>query len=38
MEKWKEHDATELVKKYTGPLDVLIDVVWLDDAGLRGVY
>ncbi|KAI9724849.1 MAG: hypothetical protein M1812_000125 [Candelaria pacifica] len=23
---WKEHDATELVKKWKGPLDVLIDV------------
>ena len=27
VDKWKEHDATELVKKYKGPLDVLIDVV-----------
>ena len=27
-EKWAEHDATELVKKWSGePLDVLIDVV-----------
>lgn len=27
-EKWAEHDATELVKKWEGePLDVLIDVV-----------
>uniref|UniRef100_A0A093V6P6 S-formylglutathione hydrolase n=1 Tax=Talaromyces marneffei PM1 TaxID=1077442 RepID=A0A093V6P6_TALMA len=27
QEKWKEHDATELVKKWTsGPLNVLIDV------------
>ena len=27
-EKWAEHDATELVKKWKGePLDVLIDVV-----------
>ncbi|KAL1954494.1 hypothetical protein VTO42DRAFT_1105 [Malbranchea cinnamomea] len=25
-EKWKEHDATELVKKWKGRLDVLIDV------------
>lgn len=25
--KWKEHDATELVKQWKGPLDVLIDVV-----------
>ncbi|KAI9755583.1 MAG: pre-tRNA nuclear export protein [Chaenotheca gracillima] len=24
--KWAEHDATELVKKWKGPLDVLIDV------------
>lgn len=27
QEKWKEHDATELVKKWKGPLDLLIDVV-----------
>jgi S-formylglutathione hydrolase len=27
QEKWKEHDATELVKKWKGPLDILIDVV-----------
>ncbi|KAA8646983.1 hypothetical protein EYZ11_000099 [Aspergillus tanneri] len=26
QQKWKEHDATELVKKWKGPLDVLIDV------------
>jgi S-formylglutathione hydrolase len=25
--KWAEHDATELVKKWKGKLDVLIDVV-----------
>ena len=25
---WKEHDATELVKKYPGDLNVLIDIVW----------
>ncbi|KAI9727614.1 MAG: hypothetical protein M1834_008054 [Cirrosporium novae-zelandiae] len=25
-EKWKEHDATELVKKWKGPLNLLIDV------------
>jgi S-formylglutathione hydrolase len=25
--KWAEHDATELVKKWDGPLEVLIDVV-----------
>ena len=24
---WKEHDATELVKRWKGPLDILIDVV-----------
>ena len=24
---WKQHDATELVQKWKGPLDVLIDVV-----------
>lgn len=27
MEKWKENDATELVKKWKGPLDLLIDIV-----------
>jgi S-formylglutathione hydrolase len=26
-EKWREHDATELVRGYEGPLDLLIDVV-----------
>ncbi|KAI9878564.1 MAG: hypothetical protein M1830_000521 [Pleopsidium flavum] len=26
QQKWKEHDATELVKKWKGPLDLLIDV------------
>jgi S-formylglutathione hydrolase FrmB len=26
-EKWAEHDATELIKKWKGPLDMLIDVV-----------
>jgi S-formylglutathione hydrolase len=26
-DEWKKHDATELVKLYKGPLDVLIDVV-----------
>ena len=25
--KWKEHDATELIKQWKGPLDILIDVV-----------
>jgi S-formylglutathione hydrolase len=25
--KWAEHDATELVKKWNGPLNMLIDVV-----------
>lgn len=25
--KWKEHDASELVKQWKGPLDILIDVV-----------
>lgn len=29
--KWKEHDATELVKKYESPLDLLIDVVGIPD-------
>lgn len=28
QDKWKEHDATELIKKWSGgPLDILIDVV-----------
>ncbi|PKY05065.1 putative esterase [Aspergillus campestris IBT 28561] len=26
QQKWKEHDATELIKQWKGPLDVLIDV------------
>ncbi|KAK2751616.1 hypothetical protein FQN55_000337 [Onygenales sp. PD_40] len=26
LEKWKEHDATELVKKWKGPLNLLVDV------------
>ena len=26
-DRWEEHDATELVRKHRGPLDVLIDVV-----------
>lgn len=30
-QKWKEHDATELVKKWKGPLNVLIDVVITDN-------
>lgn len=25
--KWNEHDASELIKQWKGPLDVLIDVV-----------
>ena len=30
QQKWKEHDATELVKEWKGPLEMLIDVVgWL---------
>lgn len=27
QEKWKQHDATELVKQWKGPLEMLIDVV-----------
>lgn len=27
--KWKEHDASELVKQWKGPLELLIDVVSL---------
>jgi S-formylglutathione hydrolase FrmB len=27
QEKWKQHDATELVKEWKGPLEMLIDVV-----------
>lgn len=26
-EEWKKHDATELVKQWKGPLEILIDVV-----------
>jgi S-formylglutathione hydrolase len=27
QQKWKEYDATELVKQWKGPLEMLIDVV-----------
>lgn len=27
QQKWKEHDASELVKQWKGPLEMLIDVV-----------
>jgi S-formylglutathione hydrolase len=27
QEKWKQYDATELVKQWEGPLEMLIDVV-----------
>jgi S-formylglutathione hydrolase len=27
---WKEHDATELIKQWKGPLDILVDVVCHD--------
>lgn len=27
QEQWKAHDATELVKQWKGPLEMLIDVV-----------
>ena len=27
QEEWKQHDATELVKQWKGPLEILIDVV-----------
>ncbi|KAI9886713.1 MAG: hypothetical protein M1823_001489 [Watsoniomyces obsoletus] len=30
-ELWEEHDATELIKKWKGPLDVLIDVGTADN-------
>ena len=30
QQKWKEHDASELIKQWKGPLDILIDVVCLD--------
>lgn len=36
--KWKENDATELVKQWKGPLDVLIDVVSWDKAMRLDVY
>ena len=26
-DQWRDHDATELLKKHKGPLDILIDVV-----------
>ena len=35
--KWKEHDATELVKKYQGPLNLLIDVVCLFNLSFKAM-
>jgi S-formylglutathione hydrolase len=35
-EAWKEHDATELLKKWKGPLDVLIDVVGSSELREKG--
>ncbi|GES64118.1 putative esterase [Aspergillus terreus] len=34
--KWAEHDATELVKKWKGPLDALIDVGYGDNFYKQG--
>jgi len=34
--KWAEHDATELVRKHKGPLDVLIDVGTADNFYTQG--
>ena len=31
-DKWKEHDASELLKQWKGPLDLLIDVVSLESS------
>ncbi|KAL9101101.1 MAG: hypothetical protein Q9187_009281, partial [Circinaria calcarea] len=36
QEKWNEHDATELVKKYKGPLDLLIDIGTSDNFYKQG--
>jgi S-formylglutathione hydrolase len=36
QETWKEHDATELVKKYKGSLDALIDVGTADNFYKQG--
>jgi S-formylglutathione hydrolase len=36
LTKWEEHDATELVRKFKGPLDVLIDVGASDDFYKQG--
>jgi hypothetical protein len=39
QDKWKEHDATELIKKWTGgPLDILIDVVCVPLSPFRPLY
>jgi S-formylglutathione hydrolase len=35
-EKWKEHDATELIKSFKGPVDILIDVGTGDDFYKQG--
>jgi S-formylglutathione hydrolase FrmB len=36
--KWKEHDATELISQWKGPLDVLIDVVRTHKLRLNASY
>ena len=35
QQKWKEHDATELVKQWKGPLEMLIDVVSVPPMSLQ---
>lgn len=36
--KWKEHDASELVKQWKGPLELLIDVVSSADYIFFSIY
>jgi len=37
QEQWKQHDATELVKQWKGPLEMLIDVVRGPTLALVGI-
>ena len=38
MEKWREYDATELIKKWKGDLDILLDVVGVSDSMLKEAF
>jgi S-formylglutathione hydrolase len=38
QQKWKEHDASELVKQWKGPLEILIDVVRIMRGSVYAYY